>query len=245
MHRPITEKPLPTPPHPKVPRGSVSSLPSLRWRTPIRDLDLMDRSRSTTPGLPNRATTEGRAVVLLNQSGIGLPNLVAAQSRPRRIPSSTNNYRTSGHRSTATPMSNTHITITTTHDVFLDMYQVLASDRCRLLFTGLVMLLCPRSIRNPRRHQGYRWISTRFLLVGRSMDYRTRVTIFWAAMSTHSWVACSDLKMNSFLHITKKTANSYGKPMARPAHISDRSNIEHLHLILVPYHPAVVTLSCI
>jgi len=49
-----------------------------------------------------------------------------------------------------------------------------------------------------------------------------------------SWVACSDLKMNSFPHITKKTASSCGKLMVRLAHISDRNSNEYLPGLL--YH---------
>ena len=67
----------------------------------------------------------------------------------------------------------------------------------------------------------------RFLPAGRSMDCRFRAMISWAVMSTHSWVASSDLKTNSFLQIMRRTAKYYGKRMARLVHISDRNNIEH------------------
>jgi len=173
-----TEGPLPVPLHLKVPRGSASSLQNSRFWTPIRVLASTVHSLSTTPGLPNRATIEGRATVLLNQSGTGILNLVAVPSQPRRTPLSTNNYRTSGPRSTTTLMSNSHITIVTpTRDAFLGMYQALASDRCRLSFNSRVKLLCPSSTRNTKKRQGYRWTSTHFLLVGRSMDCRFQATI--------------------------------------------------------------------
>lgn len=238
MLHPSTEGPLLAPLCPKVPRGSASSLPNSRLRTPIHVLASTDHSLITTRGLPNRVTIEGRAAVLLNPSGTGLLNLVAVQSRPRRTPLSTNNYRTSGPPSTTTLMNNSCITIATpTHNVCLGMYQVLTSDRCRPLFNSRVKLLCPSSTRNTKKLQGYRWISTRSLPAGRSMDCRSQATISWVAMSTHSWVVCFDLKMNSFLHITKKTASYCGKLMARLAHISDRNPNEYLHLILLSAVP--------
>lgn len=230
--RPSTEGPLPIPASPKVPRGSANSLQNSRWRTPIHVLGLTVHSLSITPGLPNRTAIEGTAAVFLCPRGTGLPNDMAAPSRLRRIPSPTNDCRTSGHRSTTEPTSNSHsITMKPTRDACLDMYmcQALPSDRFRL-FIGRVAPLCPSSIRNTRKRQGYRWISTHFLLVGRSMDYRTRATISWAATSTHSWVACSGLKPNSFLHITKKTAKSCGKPTTRLAHTLDRNHIKYPHL---------------
>lgn len=80
-------------------------------------------------------------MVRLDQSGTGLHNLVAVLSQPRRTRLSTSDYRTPGHQSTTTLMSNNRITImTSTRDVFLVTYQVLALDRCRLVYTNQVML---------------------------------------------------------------------------------------------------------
>jgi hypothetical protein len=138
-------------------------------------------------------------------------------------------------------MSNTYsITVVLTRDVCPCMYQVLVSDRYRL-FTSRVTLLCPHSIRNhnTKRRRGYRWTLTRFLPVGKSMDCRSQATISWVVTSTHSWVASSDLKTNSFLHNTKKMDKYCGKRMARPTHISDRNSVDHLHLVFVSASPAL------
>jgi len=186
----------------------------------------MDQSFRETPGLLNRMTTGGRVGMPPSSPGTGLVNIEAATNRPRRTPLPTKGCQTSGHLSSTTIMNNSHsIIMASTRGVRLGIHRVSASDRRHLLFNSRMSLLCPRNIRNIRRRQEYRWISTRCLLVERSMDCRSRATISWAAMSMHSWVVCSDLRTNNFLRNMKKMAKFCGKHMARLAHISDRDNV--------------------
>ena len=177
MPRPPARGPPPVPLCPKVPRGSANSLPSSRRRTPVRVLGLTGHSLSIIPGLLNPMASGGRVATLLNSPGTGLPSIKAALTQHHQTPLSTNGCRTSGHRSTMTLMSNRIIIMALTHDVCLSVYQVLASDRHHTLLTSRATLLHPSSICNTKRRRGYHWISTHFLLVGRSTDCRSRAMI--------------------------------------------------------------------
>jgi hypothetical protein len=196
-----------------------------------------------TRGLLNRIHG-GRAVVH-NSPGTDL-KMKAKMSVPHRTLLPCNGCRTSGHRSTMMFKSNSHsISIDSMHNAFLGRYQVLALDRSYRL-SSRATLLCPPNILNTKTRQGYRWISMPFLLAGRSMGCPSQAMISWAKMFMRSWVVCSDLKMNSSVHITRRTAKCCGNCMVRLVRILVLYEFRDTYLVfVVPYHPSTISLSLI
>ena len=186
----------------------------------------MDHSLGITRWFLNRITTIRKAVVF-SSLGTGPNGKAKISHRPRTL-FPCNDCRTSGHQSTTTLTSKSRSTsMISMPGMCLGKYQVLALGRCQ------ATPLCPRNIRNTKMRQRYRWISTPFLLGRRSMDCPSRAMISWATTFMRSWGVYSDLRMNNFLHITKKMAKCYGKYTARLAHIWDRDNVDNSCLVSV------------
>ena len=223
---------------PKILRGSASSPTSSRWRISVRVLDLTDHNPSIIRGLRNRITTTRKAAVP-SSSGAGL-NVKASTSRPPRTLFPCNDCRTSGHQLTTKLASQSRNTSTVSMPgMCLGKHQVLALGRCWATPS------CPGNIHSTKTRQGYRWISMPFLLGGRSVDCPSQAMTSWAMTFLHCWGVCSGLKMNSFLHITKKMVKCYGKCMIRLALNSVRDEIENIYLVFLGVCPPNMELSAI